>query len=155
MDVTAAQHNQPRGPSARRVLFVALALTAAAAASTVFGQAQAPAAVVFENVRVLDSTGRLSAPSNVLVAGNVIKSISTAPIADPAGTTVERIRGNGRTLMPGLIDNHWHTMLASPPLALALNPVWQGAARPDPARGQRRCPPGPPPPPVLDGRPTR
>ena len=46
----------------------------------------------------------------MLVAGNVIKAISSAPIADPAGMTVLRIRGNGRTLMPGLIDMHWHTM---------------------------------------------
>ena len=31
--------------------------------------------------------------------------------------SVRRIRGDGRTLMPGLIDNHWHTMLirATPP----------------------------------------
>jgi hypothetical protein len=42
-----------------------------------------------------------------------------------------------------------------PTLALALNPVWRGAQRPDPARGQRACPPGPPPPPVLDGAPGR
>jgi len=48
------------------------------------------------------------------VVGNVIKTISSAPIADPAGTTVQRIRGNGHTLMPGLIDNHWHTMMVRP-----------------------------------------
>ena len=46
--------------------------------------------------------------------GNVIKTISTTPIADAAGITVRRIRGGGRTPMPGLIDNHWHTMLARP-----------------------------------------
>jgi imidazolonepropionase-like amidohydrolase len=78
--------------------------------------AQDPSAgVLFENVRIFNGTsGQLSAPSNVLVAGNVIRTISTAPIADPAGMTVLRMRGNGRTLMPGLIDNHWHTMLARP-----------------------------------------
>ena len=104
----------------RGALIAAVAVIVAVAAPTTFGQAPAPGGVVFENVRVLDATGRLSAASNVLVSGNVIKSISTAPIADPAGTTVQRIRGNGRTLMPGLIDNHWHTMLASPPLPVAL-----------------------------------
>src|SRR5262249_17237798 len=80
-------------------------------------RAQAPtsSAVVFENVRIFDGTsGRLSGPSNVLVVGNVIKTISSAPIADPPGTTVQRIRGNGRTLMPGLIDNHWHAMMVRP-----------------------------------------
>jgi hypothetical protein len=44
----------------------------------------------------------------VLVKGNVIERISTAPIA-VAGAL--RIAGNGRTLMPGLIDDHWHAML--------------------------------------------
>ena len=74
-----------------------------------------PAGVIFENVRIFNGTGgQLSGPSNVLVAGNMIRTISSAPIADPAGMTVQRIQGNGRTLMPGLIDNHWHTMLAAP-----------------------------------------
>jgi imidazolonepropionase-like amidohydrolase len=65
--------------------------------------------VLFENVRIFDGkSATLSAPSNVLVKGNVIERISTAPIA-VAGAL--RIAGNGRTLMPGLIDNHWHAML--------------------------------------------
>jgi imidazolonepropionase-like amidohydrolase len=55
----------------------------------------------------------LSAPSNVLVVGNVIKVISVAPIADPAGTSVSRISGGGRTLMPGLIDAHVHLMFSN------------------------------------------
>ena len=74
-----------------------------------------PSGVLFENVRIFNGTaGRLSAPSNVLVVGNVIRTISSGPIADPAGVDLRRIRGGGRTLMPGLIDNHWHTMLARP-----------------------------------------
>jgi imidazolonepropionase-like amidohydrolase len=81
-----------------------------------------PAGVLFENVRIFDGTnGKLSGAANVLVAGNVIRTISSAPIADPAGVTVQRIRGNGRTLMPGLIDNHWHTMLVRPSLAQAID----------------------------------
>jgi imidazolonepropionase-like amidohydrolase len=46
--------------------------------------------------------------------GNIIKTISSAPIPAPPGTPIERIQGGGRTLMPGLIDNHVHiTMSAS------------------------------------------
>lgn len=68
--------------------------------------------VVFENVRVFDGrSATLSAPSNVIVEGNAIKSISTAPV-DVEGAT--RIAGNGRTLMPGLIDAHWHAILVRP-----------------------------------------
>ena len=78
--------------------------------------------VLFENVRIYNGTAdRLSAPSNVLVVGNVIKTISSASIADPAGVNVQRIRGEGRTLMPGLIDNHWHTMLVRPLPAQAID----------------------------------
>ncbi len=77
--------------------------------------------VLFENVRIFDGKGAvLSAPSNVLVKGNVIERISTAPIA-AAGAL--RIAGNGRTLMPGLIDNHWHAMLARPTPAQAFGDV--------------------------------
>jgi imidazolonepropionase-like amidohydrolase len=72
-----------------------------------------PSSVLFENVRIFNGTrGQLSGPSNVLVVGSVIRTISSAPIVDPAGMTVQRVHGDGRTLMPGLIDNHWHTMLA-------------------------------------------
>jgi imidazolonepropionase-like amidohydrolase len=83
---------------------------------TVASAQVAPAGgILFEDVRIFNGTaGALSAPSNVLVVGNVIKTISTGAIADPPGMNVQRIRGGGRTLMPGLIDNHWHTLLARP-----------------------------------------
>src|SRR5262245_37304160 len=99
------------------VLAAAIALVPVALAQgpAPAGQGPASTGVVFENVRIFDGTSdRLSGPSHVLVVGNVIKTISSTPIADPAGTTVQRIQGSGRTLMPGLIDNHWHTMLVRP-----------------------------------------
>lgn len=65
--------------------------------------------VLFEGVRIFDGKGAaLSAPSNVLVEGKLITRISTDPI-EARGAL--RIDGNGRTLMPGLIDAHWHAML--------------------------------------------
>jgi imidazolonepropionase-like amidohydrolase len=70
---------------------------------------------LFQNVRIFDGKGgALSEPSNVLVRGNQIERISVKPIemAPVAGTVV--IDGGGRTLMPGLIDMHWHTMLVRP-----------------------------------------
>lgn len=69
--------------------------------------------VLFENVRIFDGKGAnsLSAPSNVLVKGNVIARISTSPVEAEGA---ERVAGNGRTLMPGLIDAHWHAMLVRP-----------------------------------------
>ncbi|MBN9601509.1 MAG: amidohydrolase family protein [Afipia felis] len=72
--------------------------------------ASQPGTTLFQNVRIFDGTGSsLSPASNVLVKGNIIERISTAPIDAEPGTTV--IAGGGRTLMPGLIDAHWHAML--------------------------------------------
>ena len=71
-----------------------------------------PTVVVFQNVRVFDGkSGVLSGPSNVLVRGNKIERISTAPIPTDRSAKTQIIEGGGRTLMPGLIDAHWHAML--------------------------------------------
>ena len=69
--------------------------------------------VLFENVFVFDgkSGARARTPANVLVVGDTIQTISVAPIEPPEGTELTRIAGGGRTLMPGLIDAHWHAML--------------------------------------------
>jgi imidazolonepropionase-like amidohydrolase len=76
---------------------------------------------LFQNVRIFDGkSGTLSAPSNVLVRGNKIARISSAPIeTDRSGATV-LVDGGGRTLMPGMIDMHWHTMLVRPTVASLL-----------------------------------
>jgi imidazolonepropionase-like amidohydrolase len=101
--------------AASRILIGVALVTAGTLAPAALAQGPTPAGVVFENVRIFDGiSDRLSGPSHVLVIGNVIKTISSTPIPDPAGTTLQRIRGNGRTLLPGLIDNHWHTMLVRP-----------------------------------------
>ncbi len=72
-----------------------------------------PKATLFRDVRIFDGKGRaLTGPSEVLVERNLIARISTTPIAADAGVTV--VAGGGRTLMPGLIDNHWHAFLIRP-----------------------------------------
>jgi imidazolonepropionase-like amidohydrolase len=82
-----------------------------------------PTGVLFENVRIFDGTAKkLSAPANVLVVGNLIQTISTQPITAPAGTTLTRVAGGGRTLMPGLIDNHVHVLLSTTSQAELLDP---------------------------------
>src|SRR5262245_41989845 len=77
---------------------------------------------LFSNVRIFDGkSDKLSAPSNVLVRGNVIEKISDKPIATDHRADTVLIDGGGRTLMPGLIDMHWHTMLVRPTVAQLLN----------------------------------
>ncbi|EEF62694.1 amidohydrolase [Pedosphaera parvula Ellin514] len=76
-----------------------------------------PTTVLFQNVRIFDGkSDTLSAPSNVLVRSNKIAKISTEPIPVDRRADTKIIEGGGRTLMPGLIDAHWHTMLAATPL---------------------------------------
>ena len=68
--------------------------------------------VVFTDVRVFDGTAdTLSAPTTVVVRGNVIAAIG--PDAAPTSAEVTVIDGTGQTLMPGLIDNHVHMMFNS------------------------------------------
>jgi len=70
------------------------------------------AEVVFRDVRVFDGkSDRLSAPTTVVVRGNIIAEIG--PQAQPQGKDATVIAGRGRTLMPGLIDNHVHMMFNS------------------------------------------
>jgi imidazolonepropionase-like amidohydrolase len=79
------------------------------------------AAVLFQNVRIFDGKSeKLTGPSNVLVRGNIIERVSSDTIQSPADANVTVIDGGGRTLMPGLIDAHWHAMLVRPQVASLL-----------------------------------
>src|SRR5262249_60177967 len=70
---------------------------------------------LFHNVRISDGkSGTLSAPSHLLVRGNKIEKISTTPLPVDRKADTVIIDGGGRTLMPGLIDMHWHAMLVRP-----------------------------------------
>ena len=69
---------------------------------------------VFQNVRIFDGkNAALSAPSSVLVRGNIIEQISANPAATQTGADVRVINADGRVLMPGLIDAHWHMFMAA------------------------------------------
>lgn len=75
--------------------------------------------VVFTNVRVFDGkSNALRDGLSVVVDGNKIKTVAAFGSALPAGAKV--IDGGGRTLMPGLIDAHYHIMMASLPISQLL-----------------------------------
>ncbi|MEV4410319.1 amidohydrolase family protein [Catellatospora sp. NPDC049609] len=60
------------------------------------------------NVRVFDGVAdALTAPTTVTVTGNLITGVGDHPAE---GTVLD---GGGRVLMPGLIDAHWHAMMAA------------------------------------------
>ena len=70
---------------------------------------QEPSEVLFRDVKVFNGTSeRLTELTSVLVRGNRIAAIG--PGAVPAGAGAIIVDGGGRTLMPGLIDAHWHTL---------------------------------------------
>jgi imidazolonepropionase-like amidohydrolase len=74
---------------------------------------QAPTAVLFKNVRIFDgNSAQLTPPSNLLVVGDTIAQISTSPIEPPSGVPTITIIGDGRVLIPGLLDAHWHSISA-------------------------------------------
>jgi imidazolonepropionase-like amidohydrolase len=93
---------------ASAILSCLLFLTAGVASA----QQGATAVTLFNNVRVFNGKSTLlSAPTNVLVRGNLIERMSQAPIAVDRSATTRIIDGGGRTLMPGLTDAHWHATM--------------------------------------------
>ncbi|WP_191837296.1 metal-dependent hydrolase family protein [Catellatospora chokoriensis] len=100
---------------------------------------QATEVTEFRDVRVFDGVGpTLSPPTTVTVTGSLITRVGARAEAgatpartgdDPAGGTIEPsgaadrppggqravtiVDGGGRVLMPGLIDAHWHAMMAA------------------------------------------
>jgi imidazolonepropionase-like amidohydrolase len=75
--------------------------------------------IAFTNVRVFDGkSDTLRSGLRIVIEGNKIKAIE--PTEKSVEGNVKVIDGGGRTLMPGLIDAHWHSMMASLPYATLL-----------------------------------
>lgn len=75
--------------------------------------------ILITNVHVfngVDDERQMNA--NVLIEGQLIKAVSTEAIPAENATKID---GKGRTLMPGLIDMHWHSAYASIPMQVGLN----------------------------------
>ena len=80
-----------------------------------------PATVLFTNVNVF--TGKslvIGKGMSVLVKDGTIAGVQPGAIAAPEGAMV--IDGGGRTLMPGLIDNHVHIFLSASTEAQLMDP---------------------------------
>ncbi|KAB2700494.1 amidohydrolase family protein [Ochrobactrum sp. Kaboul] len=99
----------------RRNLLKAAAATLTVSAlgltGTAMAQTKTPAKpVLLTNVKIFDGTdAKLIEGQNVLVEGNFIKALVGAQetVAD-----ADVIDCGGRTLMPGMIEAHWHSILA-------------------------------------------
>ncbi|MGF6600286.1 imidazolonepropionase-like amidohydrolase [Paraburkholderia sp. GAS448] len=76
--------------------------------------------ILFTNFRLFDGiSGTLRDRLYLLVDGNRIHSLTQGKPAVPDGTQV--IDCGGRVLMPGLIDMHWHAMIAALPIQVLLS----------------------------------
>ena len=107
------------------VTLIAVALVSLVASSAAAQDAEN--VVLITNVNVWDGTSDgLQNGMSVLVEGNLISQVA-AGISAPSGATV--IDGGGRTLMPGLIDNHVHLMLNGGGLLdIEANQTWEDIA---------------------------
>lgn len=74
---------------------------------TISASSQETKSILFEKVRVFNGRSTaVSEPMYVLVNGNTIQKISAVPI--DVATDAVKINGEGKVLMPGLIDVHVH-----------------------------------------------
>jgi imidazolonepropionase-like amidohydrolase len=77
--------------------------------------------IIFENVNIFDGkTEQLILNQNILIEGNKIISISPKPIPKTSSMTI--IDGQGKTLIPGLIDVHVHMIFSSMTMTELMSP---------------------------------
>ena len=106
----------------RTIIFTFTLLFGLLTFNLVQAQGNTNTGVIFENVRIFDgSSEKLSEPQNVLVVGNVITQITSQSITR-TDIKIIKIKGNGYTLMPGLIDNHVHILMSSSSQADLVDP---------------------------------
>jgi imidazolonepropionase-like amidohydrolase len=98
-------------------LFIAVHFVAGPGAS--YAQNSEQKSVLFQNVNIFDGKNEnLTEGMNVLVKNNKIYEIAKSI---PASSDTTVIDAGGRTLMPGLIDAHWHVMYSMLPINILLN----------------------------------
>ncbi|MGX5818885.1 amidohydrolase family protein [Chitinophaga lutea] len=83
-------------------------------------EAPRPTQLLINDVEIFNGRDNKTVRGNVLITGNVIGKISTAPIATDRSAATRVINGQGKFLMPGLIDAHYHAMFAAIPEMAAL-----------------------------------
>lgn len=109
-----------KGMSRRSVLqgiAASLAVPALGVVNPAFAQ-DAGKPILLANVGIFDGVGgKLLEGKGVLVEGGLIKAL--VPVAEPVADA-DVVDCGGRTLMPGMIDAHWHSILAGIPQLVAM-----------------------------------
>jgi imidazolonepropionase-like amidohydrolase len=69
--------------------------------------------ILINNVQIFNGKEEKIILGNVLIENNLITKVSTTPIAINKSADTKIINGEGKFLMPGLIDAHTHVMMES------------------------------------------
>jgi len=75
---------------------------------------------LINNVEIFNGKDKDTYNANVLIVDNSIQKISKSPIKTNKSGKTTIINGEGKFLMSGLIDAHYHTMFASLPQMVLL-----------------------------------
>jgi len=71
------------------------------------------------NVNVFDSVdARVVGPMDVTVRDGLVASVAAVGSGEPSAAAAQKIDGTGKTLLPGLIDAHWHATFTTIPAAV-------------------------------------
>lgn len=76
--------------------------------------------ILINNVEIFNGKSEKTTIGNVLIEGNLIKTVSVNPIPTDRSANTTIIDGKGKFLMPGMIDAHVHLTMESIPMQLAM-----------------------------------
>jgi len=87
--------------------------------TTLFAQVK-PTKILINNVEIFNGKNQKTLKGNLLVENNIITKISTNAIPTDRSGATQIIDGQGKFLMPGLIDAHVHLLFESVPQMQAM-----------------------------------
>jgi len=87
--------------------------------TTLFAQVK-PTKILINNVEIFNCKNQKTLKGNLLVENNIITKISTNAIPTDRSGATQIIDGQGKFLMPGLIDAHVHLLFESVPQMQAM-----------------------------------
>lgn len=87
--------------------------------ATLFAQVK-PTKILINNVEIFNGKDQKTLKGNVLIENNIITKISTNAIPTDRSGATQIIDGQGKFLMPGLIDAHVHLIFESVPQMQAM-----------------------------------
>src|SRR5690606_20841463 len=79
-----------------------------------------PTKILINNVEIFNGKDQKTIKGNVLIEDNIITKISTSAIPTDRSAATQIIDGQGKFLMPGLIDAHVHLLFESVPQMQAM-----------------------------------